>query len=214
VAFVAQVVLFVLLGLLVFPHQLPAVALPGLALAFLLMLVARPAAVWASTATFAFTNRDRVLLGWAGLRGAVPIVLATFVLTSDVSHNQTIFNAVFFVVVVSTLVQNTTLERVAERLGVTTVVATPEAGAVVSPASAFDVTEFIVEEDHAINGSAVRELGLPREAVLAAINRNGDTMALPQEDMIVEAGDRLSIVVPGRRRPDLEDVFTRWRRMI
>jgi len=86
IAFVSQVTLFVVLGLLVFPHELPHVALRGFALAFLLMLVARPAAVWASTSISQFTNRERLLLGWAGLRGAVPIVLATFALSSKVPH--------------------------------------------------------------------------------------------------------------------------------
>ena len=84
IAFLAQVALFIVLGLLVFPSELPAVALAGLALASLLVLVVRPAAVWASTAFSDFTARERLLLGWAGLRGAVPIVLATFVLSSDV----------------------------------------------------------------------------------------------------------------------------------
>ena len=82
------------------------------------MLVIRPAAVLASTPLHrSHDGRDRLLLGWAGLRGAVPIVLATFVLSSDVPHKDTIFNAVFFVVVVSTIVQGSTLEWVAGRLG-------------------------------------------------------------------------------------------------
>src|SRR3954471_18112297 len=150
-AFVAQVVLFVLLGLLVFPDDLPGVALAGLALAFLLMLVARPAAVWASTAMWPFTWRDRTLLGWAGLRGAVPIVLATFVLSSDVRHSETIFNAVFFVVIVSTLVQGTTLERVARQLGLTsTAPPSAEASLAAGPISQLDVVEFTVAENHAI----------------------------------------------------------------
>jgi cell volume regulation protein A len=119
-AFVAQVGLFVLLGLLVFPNQLPHVAVSGLALALVLMLVARPAAVWVSTAGSGFDNRERLLLGWAGLRGAAPIVVATFVLSSHVPDSNTIFNAVFFVVIVSALVQGTTLERFARRLRLTT----------------------------------------------------------------------------------------------
>ena len=80
VAFLAQVALFIVLGLLVFPHELPAVAASGLVLAAFLIAVGRPVAVWASTAFQGFTTRERLLLGWAGLRGAVPIVLATFVL--------------------------------------------------------------------------------------------------------------------------------------
>src|SRR5580765_6687221 len=116
-AFVAQVVMFVVLGLLVFPHELGAVALSGLALAALMLLI-RPIAVWISTAFSRFTNPERALLGWAGLRGAVPIVLGTIVLSSNVDDSKTIFNAVFFVVVVSTLVQGTTLEWVAEKLEV------------------------------------------------------------------------------------------------
>ena len=112
-AFLAQVALFIVLGLLVFPSQLSRVALSGLALAFLLMLVIRPIAVSVSTAFSDFDSRERLLLGWAGLRGAVPIVLATFALSSEVPHANRIFNAVFFVVVVSVIVQGTTLERVA-----------------------------------------------------------------------------------------------------
>ncbi len=104
-AFLAQVVLFVVLGLLVFPSKLITVAGPGLVLAALLVVLIRPLAVWISTALNEFTARERVLLGWAGLRGAVPIVLATFVLSSGLGKAETIFNAVFFVVVVSTLLQ-------------------------------------------------------------------------------------------------------------
>src|SRR6266536_2193109 len=117
-AFIAQVVMFVVLGLLVFPHELGSVALSGLALAALLVLLIRPVAVWISTALSRFTARERTLLGWGGLRGAVPIVLGAIVLSSNVHSGKTIFNAVFFVVVISALVQGTTLERVAEKLQV------------------------------------------------------------------------------------------------
>ena len=214
VAFVGQVVLFVLLGLLVFPHDLPGVALPGLGLAFLLMLVARPAAVWASTAFFSYSTADRALLGWAGLRGAVPIVLATFVLSSHDVHRETIFNAVFFVVLVSALVQGTTLEWVAERLRVTSrVPAAPERPLAAGPLSELKLIEFTVEASHAVNGSAVRELGLPRDTLIAAISRNGHAIP-PRGSTVIGAGDRLYVLTPPERRPDVEDVFTRWRRLV
>lgn len=214
IAFVAQVTLFVVLGLLVFPHELPTVALRGLGLAFLLMLVARPAAVWASTAFVRFTNRERALLGWAGLRGAVPIVLATFALSSDVPDKETIFNAVFFVVLVSAVVQGTTLERVARALGlVSPAPPVPEAPLEVGPMSQLDLVEFAVAGDHAVSGSAVRELGLPRDALIAVIQRDGKTVP-PRGGSILQAGDRLFVLVPRTNRADLDDVFARWRRRV
>ena len=210
-AFAAQVALFIVLGLLVFPSDLPDVAVPGLALALFLMLVARPASVWASTAFNDFTNRERLLLGWAGLRGAVPIVLATFVLSSDVPEKDTIFNAVFFVVVVSAVVQGTTLERVAGRLGLLAP-APPlhEAPLEVGPLSKLELVDFAVAGDHAVNGSAVRELGLPRSALIAVINRGDETIP-PRGSTVVGAGDRLFVLIPRTMRADLEDVFARWR---
>ena len=100
-AFLAQVVLFIVLGLLVFPRQLGAVAWSALALSAVLVLVARPLAVVLSATPFRFGLREQLFLSWAGLRGAVPIVLATFALSADVAGSNTIFNAVFFVVLVS-----------------------------------------------------------------------------------------------------------------
>jgi cell volume regulation protein A len=214
IAFVAQVTLFVVLGLLVFPRDLPHVALPGLALAVWLVLAARPAAVWLSTAPFRFSRRERLLLGWAGLRGAVPIVLATFALSSDVPHKETIFNAVFFVVVVSTIVQGTTLEGLARRLGlVQPAPPLPEAPLELPSTSDLELVEFAVAADHAVAGAAVRELGLPRDALIAVINRGRDSLP-PRGSTVVEAGDRLFVLVPRRGRADLEDVFTRWRRLV
>ena len=213
-AFVAQVVLFIVLGLLVFPSDLPDVAAPGLALALALTLVARPVSVWASTALNDFNARERILLGWAGLRGAVPIVLATFVLSSDVPDKETIFNAVFFVVVVSAILQGTTLERLAQRLGL--IAPAPplhDAPIEVGPLSKLELVDFAVADDHAVNGSAVRELGLPRSALIAVINRGEETIA-PRGSTVVEAGDRLFVLIPRTIRADLEDVFSRWRRRV
>jgi potassium/hydrogen antiporter len=216
VAFLAQVSLFIVLGLLVFPSALSGVALSALALTALLILVVRPVAVWASTAFLTdFSRRERMLLGWAGLRGAVPIVLATFVLSSDVRPADTIFNTVFFVVLVSTILQGTTLEWLAGRLHL--LAAAPvlaqaplEIG---SSWNQLDLIDFAVADDHAISGSFVRELGLPRDALIAVIAR-GDDAIPPRGSTVIGPGDRLFVLVPHTKRPDLEDVFSRWRRRV
>src|SRR4051794_2425008 len=213
-AFAAQVALFVVLGLLVFPHKLPGVAAPAIALSLLLILVARPVAVFVSTAFLGFSNKERVLLGWAGLRGAVPIVLATFALSSDVPHNQAIFNVVFFVVVVSTAIQGTTLEWLAARLDLLT--RRPAAGEPplrLAAESDVELVDFAVATDHSVNGSAVRELGLPRDALVAVIAR-GSTTLTPRGSTTVQEGDRLFVLVSRTKRRDLEDVFARWRRRV
>ncbi len=214
IAFLAQVAMFVVLGLLVFPTDLTSVAVPGLILAALLVLVIRPAAVWISTAFQDFTRNERALLGWAGLRGAVPIVLGTFVLSSPIESDETIFNAVFFVVVVSALVQGTTLERVARKLGVID----PGPAHVAAPfevdaLGSLELIDFSVAPDHSIAGAAVRELGLPRSALIAVVARGGDTIP-PRGSTVVQPGDRLFVLVPRKARPDVEDVFERWRRRV
>ena len=118
-AWLAQVAMFLTLGLLVFPGQLPDVAVKGTVLAAVLVLVARPIAVAVATLPFAYTWRERSILGWAGLRGAVPVVLATFPVIEHVPRSLQFFNIVFFAVLLSTIVQGSTFEPIARRLGVT-----------------------------------------------------------------------------------------------
>ncbi|HUG65541.1 MAG TPA: potassium/proton antiporter [Gaiellaceae bacterium] len=215
-AFVAQVTLFIVLGLLVFPSQLPEVALSGLALALLLVVLIRPAAVWVSTAFNDFSSRERLLLGWAGLRGAVPIVLATFVLSSEIgtANASTIFNAVFFVVLVSAVLQGTTLEWLAGRLDLLSPVPQRHEPPIeVGESSKLDLVDFVVSHDHAIAGAAVREVGLPRAAIIAVVVRGDDSIP-PRGSTMIEPGDRLYVLAPRSLRPAVEDVFSRWRRRV
>jgi cell volume regulation protein A len=213
-AFLAQVAIFIVLGLLVFPSRLPEVALSGLALALILVVLNRPAAVWASTAFNDFSTRERVLLGWAGLRGAVPIVLATFVLSSAIDTADTIFNAVFFVVLVSTILQGPTLEWVAGRLALLSPVPERHEPPIqVGETSELDLVDFVVAPDHAIAGAAVREVGLPRAAIIAVVVRDDDPIP-PRGSTIIEPGDRLYVLSPRSLRPAVEDVFSRWRRRV
>ncbi len=117
-ASVAEISLFLALGLLVFPSALGGVALKGILLALVLALLARPVAVAASTALGDFTWAQRAVLSWAGLRGAVPVVLATFAVIADVPRARHFFDVVFFTVVVSTVVQGSTVEALGRRLRV------------------------------------------------------------------------------------------------
>ncbi|WP_354702389.1 K(+)/H(+) antiporter NhaP2 [Paraconexibacter sp. AEG42_29] len=118
-AWVAQVAMFVMLGLLVFPSQLPDAALEGTVLAVVLMLIARPVAAFVGTTGAGLEPGERFLIGWAGLRGAVPVVLATFPVIDGVPNSLEFFNIVFFAVVLSTILQGTTVEALARRLRLT-----------------------------------------------------------------------------------------------
>lgn len=118
-AWLAQVTMFLTLGLLVTPSQIEPVILPGLAITAVLMFVARPLSVFLCLAPFrGFGWRSKLFVSWAGLRGAVPIVLATFPIVAGVEGAFTIFNVVFFVVLLSSLIQGPTIKWVAKRLAI------------------------------------------------------------------------------------------------
>src|SRR5439155_1032251 len=117
-ASVAEIGMFFALGLLVFPSELGSVAIRGTVLALVVAFLARPVAAFLATAMEHFSHRERLVLGWAGLRGAVPVVLATFPVIADIPRSMEFFNIVFFAVLVSTLIQGATVEPLARGLGV------------------------------------------------------------------------------------------------
>ena len=119
-AWIAQLAMFFTLGLLVFPSQLSDIAVKGTTLAVVVVFLARPLAAFVATAFQRFTAAERVALGWAGLRGAVPMVLATFPVIERTPHSVEFFNIVFFAVLLSTLLQGSTFEPLARKLGLTT----------------------------------------------------------------------------------------------
>jgi potassium/hydrogen antiporter len=211
-AWVAQIAMFLSLGLLVFPSQLDEVAVEGTALALVLVLVARPVATFVSTALDRFSTAERVVLGWAGLRGAVPVVLATFPVIDGVDGSREFFNIVFFAVVISTLVQGTTFEPLARRLGVTTsepALPRPLAETGTIRRLGAEIVEYPVGPEDAVVGHRVRELGLPRDALLSVIVR-GDEAVLPRGSTRVEAGDRLHVVVRSEVAAGMDEVVSRW----
>jgi potassium/hydrogen antiporter len=209
---VAQIVMFLTLGLLVFPSELGGAAVEGTALALVLVLLARPVATFVSTAFDRFSTADRIVLGWAGLRGAVPVVLATFPVIDGVEDSLDFFNIVFFAVVISTLVQGTTFEPLAKRLGVTTsepALPRPLAETGTIRRLGAEIVEYPVTPEDAVVGHRVRELGLPRDALLSVIVR-GDEAVLPRGSTRVEAGDRLHVVVRSEVARGMDEVVSRW----
>ena len=209
----AQISLFVVLGLLVFPSDLPEVALEGTALALVLLLVARPLSVFVATAFDRFSTVDRLVLGWAGLRGAVPVVLATFPVIAEVPQSTEFFNIVFFAVVISTLVQGVSFEPFARAVGVTTsepALPRPLAETGTIRRLGAEIVEFPVGPEDAIVGQVVRDLGLPRDALLSVIVR-GDEAILPRGSTRLEADDRLHVVVRQEVADQVPKLLERWR---
>jgi potassium/hydrogen antiporter len=212
VGWVAQIGLFILLGLLVFPSTLDDVALEGMALSAVLILVARPLAAFAATLLSPLGVRERAMLGWAGLRGATPIWLATFPVVAEVGAGQELFSIVFFVVVTSTLVQGASFEPLARRLGLTTdEPALPrrllESGRIRRMGG--DVVSYRLRHGAAAAGRLVRELGLPREALVNVIVRDGRAIP-PRGSTELREGDELHILVRGELRDEVEELTRQW----
>ncbi|HVO54327.1 MAG TPA: potassium/proton antiporter [Solirubrobacterales bacterium] len=209
---VSQIALFILLGLLVFPSQLGDVALEAIALSAVLIFIARPIAAFVATALAPFDTRERLMLGWAGLRGATPIWLATFPVVAGIRSGDEEFAIVFFVVVSSTLVQGASFEPLARRLGLTTdEPALPrrllESGRIREMGG--DVIRFRLPEGAAATGHRVRELELPREALVNVIVRDGHAIP-PRGSTELREGDELHILVRGERRDEVEALTGRW----
>ena len=213
-AWVAQLTMFLTLGLLVFPADLGEVAWRGTLLALVVVFVARPLATAVSTLGSGFSVREKTLLGWAGLRGAVPVVLATFPVIEDVPQSETFFNIVFFAVLLSTVLQGTTIDAVARRLRVTSgepsrPVSILEVGAVRELGA--DVIEHVIRPADAAAGARLRDLGLPRDALVSLIVRGNEAL-LPRGSTRLEAGDRLLVLARREVADELPELLARWRK--
>jgi cell volume regulation protein A len=195
-AWLMQIGMFLTLGLLVFPSQLLPVAGQGLLLALFLAFVARPISVALSLAWFRRSPQEILMVSWAGLRGAVPIVLATYPLLAGVSGAQTIFNMVFFAVVVSVLLQGISIAWVARLLGVNDPRPhTPDAHTFVPDVQlSSQMVEAIVPPASPLVGRALIDLGLPPGVLFVQIRREGGVL-VPDGATVVESDDHLLILV-------------------
>ncbi len=199
----AQIVMFLLLGLLVFPDQLPQTLPVALIITVVMIFVARPLAVylclepvrrWTHHHTFSW--REYSLLSGAGLKGAVPIILAIFPLLNRVENGEAIFNIVFVVVVLSTTVQGLAIGPLAKRLGLLKQEPPEpplriELGGVAPPGSA--VLDVFLEPNTRAVGQHLRDLRLSQDVIIAAIYRDGELIT-PRGEVIFRAGDHVFVI--------------------
>ena len=205
-AWLAQIGLFVLLGLLVSPVRLGAAIVPALIVGLALLLLARPVSVALSVTAFRTPWREQVFLSWAGLRGAVPIVLATIPLSEGVPGARVLFDVVFVLVVVYTLVQGTTLAPVAGWLRVTAPDAATELLVESAPLERMraDLLRVEVPAGSRLNGVYLDELRLPLGAAVTLVLRDGIGF-VPDQKTRLRQGDSLLVVSTAEVRDAAEE---------
>ncbi|MCL2315959.1 MAG: potassium/proton antiporter [Actinomycetia bacterium] len=215
---IAQIGLFIMLGLLAKPAGLTWNAvIEGVLAGLFLTLVARPLSVMACATWFKVPWREQAFLSWAGLRGAVPIILATVPLAAGTTDSALLFDLVFVFVVVFTAIQAPSLGWVARRLGLIDPLAAIDVDVEVAPLENHhaDVLRVTIPPGSRLAGISVRELFLPPNVVVSLIVRGEDSFAA-EGDTILRAGDDLMIVTPADVRDDVEERFIalgRWGRL-
>jgi len=195
-AWLMQIGMFLVLGLLVFPSRLPAIVWPALLLSVFLMVVARPLAIHLCLLKSQFTLAQRTLVAWAGLKGAVPIVLATFPYLAGYEDSDRVFNIVFFIVLSSVLLQGRSLMLLARWLHVDEPqVARPRYPLEFdrTPGVQSETREVEISPDSQAAGQTVAELGLPPDALILLIRR-GPAFLVPRGKTRIEAYDTLMLI--------------------
>lgn len=190
-SWIMQVAVFLTLGLLVFPSQLPDVALNAFFIAVWLMFIARPAGIFLSMIASKFSIREKAFISWVGLRGAVPIILAIYPYNEGLANAPLIFNTVFFMVLLSILIQGSTLPFAARFLGVEEQSAAGGADPS-SPLFYTTLKQFFIDEDARVIGKSIAELELPNDFLVLLVKRDGDYIR-PGGSTIFQALDTLLI---------------------
>ncbi len=196
IAWLMQIVMFLALGLLVFPSELVPVIVPGVLTAFFLILVARPVAVLLTLLPWKMPMNEKALVSWVGLRGAVPIILATYPLVAGVPDADMIFNIVFFIVLVSALVHGTSIPSVARWLGLAAPLQEKRKLSRefdVDPDTPSELIELVIPPDAPAVGKQVVDLGLPKGALIILMQK-GDERFVPGGSTVIEAGDTLLLL--------------------
>jgi cell volume regulation protein A len=196
IAWIAQVGVFVLLGLLAFPSRLVAAAPSGLAIALVLVFVARPLSVWVATLFFRYDWRDRLVITLGGLRGAVPVVLATIPLAAGLPGAATIFDVTFFAVLISVLVQSSLLDPVARKLGKLESIGADSSVSLELTAlreTGQELLGYRVEEGSLAAGQPVRQLALPADSLVVLVVRSKEVIS-PRGSTSLRLNDQVYVL--------------------
>ncbi|MDV2482207.1 potassium/proton antiporter [Methanoculleus sp. Wushi-C6] len=196
IAWLMQIVMFLALGLLVFPSQLVAEIVPGLLAALFLLLVARPVAVMISLLPWKMPINEKILVSWVGLRGAVPIILATYPLVAGVPGAETIFNLVFFIVLVSALVHGTSIPSVARWLGLSAPLQETHKLSrefEMNPDTPSELLELVIPPEAPVVGKQVVDLGLPKGTLIILMQKR-EKRFVPGGSTVIEAEDTLLLL--------------------
>lgn len=196
-AWLMQITMFLALGLLVNPSALLPVAWNGVFIALALVFLARPLAVFLTLAFLRFEVREKAVISWVGLRGSVPIILATFPFTGGVAQAETIFNLVFFVVLASILIQGPSIALVARLFGLDAPLVEPRHYPLeFEETAAMDssMREFVIPAGSPATRRQIVDLDLPEEALVVLLSRD-ERFLVPRGGTVIEPGDRLLVLV-------------------
>jgi len=196
IAWVMQIIMFLALGLLVFPSRLIPVAADGLIISLVLIFLARPVSVFVCMIGSGLSIKEKVLVSWIGLKGAAPIILATFPLIARISGADRIFNFVFFIVLTSALIQGSTVSLLARWLGLDTKQKTDSDFKIHCPPGMSlkdKLMEFPICEDAPAIGKQVIDLELPGDVLITVIKR-GDDFIIPTGGTILQHGDMIFVI--------------------
>lgn len=211
-AWLMQITMFLALGLLVFPGRLPSVAGTGMLIAAFLILAARPLSVFISLALQRMPGREKLMVSWVGLRGAAPIILATFPLLAGLDGADTIFHLVFFIVLTSVLLQGTLIPHVAAWLKVDSPTLPPfppyplELIPTASPNS--ELVEVVVAPGSRADGKAIVDLGLPAGALIVLIHKDNEYL-IPSGGTRLQAGDGMMVLADKQSLDEVQAVLNR-----
>ncbi|MDQ2986286.1 MAG: potassium/proton antiporter [Armatimonadota bacterium] len=204
-AWLMQIAMFLLLGLLANPVRIMQFALPALALSAFLMFVARPLAVFISMSLFrSMKTNEKLFVSWVGLRGALPIVIATIPISAGAPFAARIFDYVFFIVLTSVLIQGWSLPWVAAKLKV--MIPEGDVEPLLKAPGEKDLLEVTVQATASAAGKAVLDLGLPRTALIVLLRRRGESF-MPQGSTRILPGDELVIATRKRDWYELVRLF-------